>query len=83
LAMAVATNEEVEALCADRRRKGRRHSAGTGYDGLRPDVPCRGPRWTSASRVLPCALGAAQTPAGRSKPASADPLEAHVAVPNR
>ena len=43
LAMAVGSNEEVEALCADQKRKGAAILQEPGDDGLRSDLPRRRP----------------------------------------
>ncbi len=56
LAMAVGSNEEVEALLRRSEAQRRHDFAGTRDHGLRPDLPCRRPRRTSPSGVLPRAL---------------------------
>ena len=56
LAMAVGTNRRGRSALRRSEAQRRRHPAGAGDDGLRPDLPRRRPGRTSASGVLPCAL---------------------------
>jgi hypothetical protein len=79
LAMAVATNEEVEALCADRKQPSSRN---------RLEWTSAGPSWSRTPTDIGFGCSAPRLKEGswrgvRPKPASADPLEQAAIASNR